>query len=256
MQLLIFKYEHEDHLDDLTTVEINGQIWFAAPDVCALLDIKNVSDAVSGLDEDEKLVSEIPRAGQLRKINLINESGLYALIFKSKKESAKRFRKWVTKEVIPSIRTKGSYGINRLETPNFVIRFNENWHRVDKGNFSVISELFVRLYGRFEQLGYQIPNKAFDGKEIRPDVSVGRGFAQYLRDYHPDVCDKYTTYRHRFPNGFEVDARQYPNSVLHLFLDYVDNYWMPQCAQRYFDDRDKKALDYLPKLLAPNKKTA
>lgn len=71
----------------------------------------------------------IPISGQNRQVNLISESGLYALIFKSNKPSAKQFRKWVTKEVIPSIRKKGSYGINRLETPNFIVRFNDNWDR-------------------------------------------------------------------------------------------------------------------------------
>lgn len=52
-----------------------------------------------------------------------------------------------------------------------------NWDRVDKGYFSVINELFVRLYGRFHHVGYEIPNKAFDGREIRPDVSVGKCFS-------------------------------------------------------------------------------
>ncbi len=174
MQLQIFEFESDDsNLDNLTTIEIDNEIWFVANEVCRLLDIKNASDAVSRLDDDEKQTSVIPISGQNRQVNLISESGLYALIFKSNKPSAKQFRKWVTKEVIPSIRKKGSYGINRLETPNFIVRFNDNWDRTDKGYFSVISELFIRLYGRFEKIGYQIPNKAFTGKEIRPDVSVG-----------------------------------------------------------------------------------
>ena len=109
-------------------------------------------------------MSVITTSGQNRSVNLVNESGLYALIFRSKKPTAKKFRKWITKEVIPAIRKTGGYGINRLETPNFVIRFNDNWDRTDRGYFSVISELFIRLYGRFEKVGYLIPNKAFDGK--------------------------------------------------------------------------------------------
>ena len=121
MQLQIFKYEEENHLDNLTTVEIDGEVWFVASEVCKLLDIKNSSDAVSRLDDDEKLTSVLPIAGQNRSVNLVSESGLYALIFKSNKPSAKVFRKWVTKEVIPSIRKTGKYGINRLETPNFVV---------------------------------------------------------------------------------------------------------------------------------------
>jgi prophage antirepressor-like protein len=249
MQLQIFKYAEEDQFDNLTTLDIDGEVWFVASEVCKLLDIKNTSDAVSRLDDDEKLVSVLPIAGQNRSVNMVSESGLYALVFRSKKPSAKKFRKWVTKEVIPAVRKTGSFGINRLETPNFVVRFNDNWERTDKGHFSVISELFIRLYGRFEKVGYVIPNKAFDGKEIRPDVSVGRMFATYLRDNHPDVADKHKMYNHLFPSGLVVEARQYENSLLPHFIQFVDDHWIPSQAPKYFKGRDKLALDYLPKLL-------
>ena len=250
MQLQIFKYqEDEEHLNNLTTIEIDNEIWFVASEVCNLLDIKNTSDAVSRLDDDEKLTSVIPISGQNRNVNLISESGLYALVFKSNKPSAKKFRKWVTKEVIPAIRKTGSFGINRLETPNFVVRFNDNWDKTDKGYFSVISELFVRLYGKFENVGYQIPNKAFTGKEIRPDVSVGLLFAKHLRVKHPAFANDYKMYTHLFPNGFEVEARQYKNDLLPIFINFIDDHWIPICAQNYFSDRDPVALDYLPKLL-------
>lgn len=251
MQLQIFKYqEDEDHLDNLTTIDINGEAWFIASEVCKLLDIKNSRDAVSTLDDDEKssVAFTDGTSGNPNK-TIISESGLYALIFKSKKPSAKKFRKWVTKEVIPAIRKTGSFGINRLETPNFVVRFNDNWDKTDKGYFSVISELFVRLYGKFENVGYQIPNKAFTGKEIRPDVSVGLLFAKHLRDTHPAFANDYKMYTHLFPNGFEVEARQYKNDLLPIFIKFIDDHWIPVCAQNYFSDRDPVALDYLPKLL-------
>ena len=250
MQTLIFKYENENHLDDLTTVEINGEIWFLAADACKLLDIQNVPREVASLDDDEKLLYEIRIAGQMRKANFVNESGLYTLIFRSKKESAKKFRKWVTKEVLPSIRKSGSYGINRLETPNFVIRYNENWGKTDKGYFSVISELFVRLYAKFEHLGYKIPNKALDGKEMRPDNSVGIHFSKYLKKYHSEVCDDFKMYNHWFPNiQKSFECRQYKNELLHIFIKFVDDVWIPTYAEGYFKERDLLALDYLPKLL-------
>lgn len=251
MQLAIFKYQEENtnSVNDFTTIEIDGEPWFIAADVCAMLDIQNVSQALSNLDDDEKLPYVLDRSGQRRSVNLVNESGLYNLIFRSKKPSAKAFRKWVTKEVIPAIRKSGSFGINRLETPNFVVRFNDNWDRTERGHFSVISELFIRIYGRFEQVGYQIPNKAFDGKEIRPDVSVGRLFAQYLRDNHPEFTDTHKMYSHKFPNGMTVDARQYKNDLLPIFIKFIDDVWMPQCAAKYLGDRDKLALEFLPKLL-------
>lgn len=251
MQLQIFKYESEEsNLNDLTTVQIEDEVWFIASEVCKLLDIQNVTQAVSSLDDDEKLPYVLHRSGQNRSVTLISESGLYALVFKSKKPSAKQFRKWVTKEVIPSIRKTGSFGINRLETPNFIIRFNDNWDRTDKGYFSIISELFIRLYGRFEKVGYQIPNKAFTGKEIRPDVSVGMRFSKYLKQRYPEHLDKFKMYNHKFPNGNEVEARQYENMLLPIFIQFVDEIWIPECASDYFKERDPVALDFMPKLLS------
>ena len=90
------------------------------------------------------------------------------------------------KEEVSAIRKIGSYRINRMEIPNFVLRFNDNWERIE-GYFSIIGELFIRLYGKLECIGYQIPNKAFNGKEIRPDVSVGRIFSDYLKKTTPTL---------------------------------------------------------------------
>jgi prophage antirepressor-like protein len=252
MNLTTFKYEDEDDriFNDMTTVEIDGNIWFVAADVCAVLDIKNPTSAIGTLDDDEKFVAEVTRGGQLRKVNLINESGLYNLVFKSTKTGAKKFRKWVTKEVIPSIRKTGSYSVSPVAMPNFMTRFHDNSDRTEKGRFSVISELFIRLYGSFEKIGYLIPDKAYTGKEIRPDVSVGMGFSKFLQTYHPSVCSNYTMYMHKFPNGLEFSARQYSNDLLPLFINYVEDHWMPASAAAYFGERDQKALEYLPKLLS------
>jgi prophage antirepressor-like protein len=83
--------------------------WFVVKDVCEALCISNYRDATNKLDEDEKLVSEIPTSGQRRKMLFINESGIYSLIFRSNKPEAKLFRKWVTNEVLPAIRRTGQY---------------------------------------------------------------------------------------------------------------------------------------------------
>jgi len=249
MQLQIFTFEDGSQYD-FTAIEIDGEPWFVANEVCRVLDIKNSRDAVSSLEDDEKRVSVIPTPKGNQLANIINESGLYALIFRGTKERAKRFRKWVTKEVIPSIRKTGSYGINRIEPANFIIRYFDNWNKTDKGYFSVIRELYVDLYGKLEMVGYKIPNKAVDGKEIRPDVSVGILFNEYLRKHHPDKIANFRMYRHRFPNGVEFECKQYPNEILYIFRKFVEDIWIPERAANYFADRDRLALDYLPKLLA------
>ena len=86
---------------------------FVAADVCELLGIKNSRDAVASLDSDEIASVGITDTSASSRntitVQAVTESGLYHLIFKSRKESAKRFRRWVTEEVLPSIRKDGSY---------------------------------------------------------------------------------------------------------------------------------------------------
>ena len=88
------------------TVQIDGETQFVAADVCEALDIQNVAQAVTRLDDDERSMFNIGRQGDA---HVINESGLYRLILTSRKPEAKRFRKWVTGEVLPTIRKTGSY---------------------------------------------------------------------------------------------------------------------------------------------------
>lgn len=95
------------------TVTIDGEPYFVAADVCSCLSISNNRDAVARLDDDEKLMSVIPTLAQGRNMTLVNESGLYNLIFQSRKPEAKAFRKWITSEVLPSIRKTGQYRIRR-----------------------------------------------------------------------------------------------------------------------------------------------
>jgi prophage antirepressor-like protein len=92
---------------------INNEPWFVAKDVCDVLKLTNVSESLKGIDDDEKLTSAILRAGQKREMNFVNESGLYVLIFQSHKPDAKIFRKWVTSEVLPSLRKTGEYHVKR-----------------------------------------------------------------------------------------------------------------------------------------------
>jgi anti-repressor protein len=93
------------------TVTRDGEPWFVAADVCAILEIKDVSDAVSRVDQADRDQIPVPNAnGALRKTWALNESGLYDLIIRSDKPEARPFRRWITSEVLPQIRKTGSYG--------------------------------------------------------------------------------------------------------------------------------------------------
>ena len=83
--------------------------WFVAKDVCDILGIDNPSQAVGRLDDDEKGITNTYTTAGLREMLTVNESGVYSLVFTSRKPEAKRFRKWVTSEVLPEIRKTGGY---------------------------------------------------------------------------------------------------------------------------------------------------
>ena len=105
---LIPFYFHDHTLSVLT--DQHGEPWWIASEVCAVLELDNVSRAVSRLDADEKTdltLSDV--TGRPQEMLIINESGLYSLILGSRKKSAKDFKRWVTHEVLPQIRKTGKY---------------------------------------------------------------------------------------------------------------------------------------------------
>jgi prophage antirepressor-like protein len=96
-------------------VDENGNPWFCARDVCRILELDNVTEATRALDEDEKGLFRItegtsPEGGNPNLL-FVSESGLYALVFRSRKPEARRIRKWVTAEVLPALRRTGSYAL-------------------------------------------------------------------------------------------------------------------------------------------------
>lgn len=102
-ELQIFNSEE---FGEIRTVTVNDEVWFVAKDVCEALKHTNTTVAMQMLEEDERTKLSLGRAGET---NCINESGLYTLIIKSNLPKAKKFRKWVTSEVLPSIRKNGGY---------------------------------------------------------------------------------------------------------------------------------------------------
>ena len=96
-------------MHSVRVIMIGGIPWFVAVDVCDALTINNNRMALERLDEDEKGVSSIDTLGGIQDLSIINESGLYSLILTSRKPEAKKFKKWVTSEVLPAIRKTGRY---------------------------------------------------------------------------------------------------------------------------------------------------
>lgn len=111
-ELKIFDNEE---FGEIRTVVIDGEPWFVGKDVAEALGYKDTSQAIrKNVDDDDKLTRLVDGGGQKREAIVVNESGMYSLIFGSKLESAKRFKHWVTSEVLPSIRKTGAYQYDPL----------------------------------------------------------------------------------------------------------------------------------------------
>lgn len=112
-QIVAFDFESQNVR---VVVGQDGEPWFVAADVCAALTIDNHRNVIARLDDDEKGVHSMDTLGGKQELAVINESGLYSLILTSRKPEAKRFKRWVTHEVLPSIRKTGGYAVPGLIT--------------------------------------------------------------------------------------------------------------------------------------------
>lgn len=104
--LQIFK---NDTFGQVRILEKDNELWFVAKDVCDCLEIKNTTDALKRLDNDERSRFNLGRQGET---NIVNEYGLYNLVLSSRKPEAKEFKRWITHDVIPQIRKTGTYSMN------------------------------------------------------------------------------------------------------------------------------------------------
>lgn len=118
-KITLFNYEG----NTVRTVMKDGNPWWVLKDVCSVLDIGNSRDVMARLDSDEKGVDIIDTPGGKQEVSIINESGLYSVILVSRKPEAKKFKRWVTHEVLPSIRRHGLYATDELlANPDFLIQ--------------------------------------------------------------------------------------------------------------------------------------
>ena len=125
-ELQIFK---NSEFGEIRTVTKNNEPWFVAIDVCNALDLKNPTVSVGRLDEDE--VTKFNLGGLSGESNIVSEYGLYNLILASRKKEAKKFKRWITHEVIPTIRKHGAYMTSEviektLSDPDYLIRLATN----------------------------------------------------------------------------------------------------------------------------------
>lgn len=160
-----FLFEDE-HLVRIT--DRSGDPWFFAKDVCECLGIKNYRDAVEKLDGDEKGVALTDTLGGAQEQIIVSEGGLYTLILRSRQATTPgtmqhRFRKWVTSEVLPSIRKTGAYATQPQPTAEVEERPFPNWSMEEMRTKKGVMDMYRLLYGIMSaqwlapQLGFPVP---------------------------------------------------------------------------------------------------
>lgn len=114
MDNTIVKVFENEQFGKLRSTIINGEPWFVATDICRALELGTTAKVVERLDSDEKGMNSIHTLGGLQKMSVVSEYGLYSLVLSSRKREAKEFKRWVTHEVLPSIRKHGAYITDEL----------------------------------------------------------------------------------------------------------------------------------------------
>jgi hypothetical protein len=131
--------------------------------------------------------------------------------------------------------------------PFHVRRYVMNQRNVPQGHFSVLNEITLGLIGPMEAEGYEMP------ESLWPDISQGLMFARWLREEKGLNTDAMPFYTHEFEDGRQpVLARAYPNELLAEFRKHFTEVWLRRRAEKYFSERDEKALEYLPRILPPS----
>ncbi|HDP4276233.1 TPA: ORF6C domain-containing protein [Staphylococcus aureus] len=141
------------------TLEVDGEPYFIGKDVADILGYANGRDALSKhVDAEDKLTSQIATAGQNRNVTIINESGLYSLIFSSKLENAKRFKRWVTSEVLPTLRRTGTYQTKPLTTSEQIQLIAQGNTELDE-RVTKIEETYPIMHGEAKYIQKLVAQK-------------------------------------------------------------------------------------------------
>lgn len=226
-QLKIFESEE---FGSIRTVMRDGEVWFVGKDVAEALGFTNSRDAIAThVFDDDKGVEIIDTLGGKQKMTAINESGLYALVFGSRLESAKRFKRWVTYDVLPAIRNTGSYDMSRLSKEmRAILNCDERIVIIDD-RVTNLENCMTIDYGQQTVLGDEVNKAVLDalgGKYSNAYNEIGKKvFAECNRD---------------LKHYFHVNARNnVPKKRYYEAVEYIQK-WKP-CTNTQIQIRDCNA---------------
>ena len=231
-QLKIFENEE---FGQVRTVMRDGEVWFIARDVAEALGYANASDAISKhVDREDKGIAKCDTLGGTQELTVLNESGLYSLILSSKLGSAKRFKRWVTSEVLPAIRKTGSYEMSRLSKEmRAILNCDERIVIIDDRVTNLENGMTID-YGEQVVLGDEVNKAVLDalgGKYSNAYNEIGKKvFAECNRD---------------LKHYFHVNARNnVPKKRYYEAVEYIQK-WKP-CTNTQIQIRDCNAQVCMP----------
>lgn len=231
-QLKIFENEE---FGQVRTVMRDGEVWFIARDVAEALGYANASDAISKhVDREDKGIAKCDTLGGTQELTVLNESGLYSLILSSKLGSAKRFKRWVTSEVLPAIRKTGSYEMSRLSKEmRAILNCDERIVIIDD-RVTNLENCMTIDYGEQVVLGDEVNKAVLD--------ALG---GKYSNAYNEISKKVFAECNRDLKHYFHVNARNnVPKKRYYEAVEYIQK-WKP-CTNTQIQIRDCNAQVCMP----------
>ena len=223
---------------NIRVVENGGEPWFVGKDIAEALAYKDTSDALKRhVDNDDKLTRRFTDSGQSREMYIINESGVYSLIFGSKLPQAKAFKRWVTHEVLPTIRKTGSYKTPKQSSDrekamlkNAQARSAKLWLEIAKNTGIQTYKDVCNAYAAKELAGEdvlplpKVQKKSYSATDIGKMLGVSKAKIGALANKNNMKCDEYGSWFHdKSPySGKEVEAFRYNSKAIEKFRSLLE----------------------------------
>ncbi|MEY3867529.1 MAG: Paenibacillus phage HB10c2 [Cyanobacteriota bacterium] len=219
-------------------VKIDGEHWFVAKDLCQILEISKHRDAISRLDDDERGSFKMDTPGGKQEMAIVSESGMYALVLSSRKPEAKVFRKWVTSELLPTLRKTGSYNLTIKPKSSqpvlgaYIDRVHsmvENSKNIPQGYWCVLQESANLLI--YVETVLKMP---VDKADLL-DGSIGSRWSKYREG--KDFCGDRVQFSYKFPDGREVKPWAYQWKELEPFRRWLEMEYTPKYLPEYLSTK-------------------
>lgn len=207
--------------NEVRTILKDNDPWFVAKDVCDILELANVSRSLARLDEDEKGLHTVNTLGGRQQLSIVNEPGIYSLILTSRKPEAKEFKRWITHEVIPSIRKHGAYMTpetleKTISDPDFLIGLLTNL-KEEKAKRAQAEQERNQV---IEQQRADLPYTSF-GKVVSNStgaISIG-AFAKMLYDKHGINIGRNKLFAWLRSHGYLISGGREHNNPKQIYLE-------------------------------------